>query len=76
MIYVYKLQADGDIAIHVGMIRKPREIGDKIRLKSCLYTLYVIGKGPATRQGGDAVYCVYKDELNSVKFNEKLFGYK
>ncbi len=76
MIYVYKLTAGGSIAINIGMIRRPREIGDKIRLKCCISTLYVIGKGPATTQGGDAVYCVFKVELNSIKFNEKLFGYK
>ena len=66
MIDVYKLDAGGKIATLVGHVRNDREIGDKLRLKSCLYQLHVIGKTPPTGRGNAAIYCVYKEELGRV----------
>lgn len=56
MYTVYKLQANGNLAIEIGKVRKSYEIGEKLRLKSCLYELVVV------RKDEQAIYCKYKHE--------------
>lgn len=76
MIDVYKLSADGNVATLVGQVRNDRDIGDKLSMKACLYPLHVIGKGLSSGGRGEAIYCVYENELGVIPFKEDRFGFK